>query len=124
MTRVSVFLALPLALAACSSGDTAVRAQAEEGAQRIDCAIGPGAEFAPDCMVERSEADGATVLTVRHPDGGFRRFEQLADGRGLAAFDGADPVEQELAGEVLEVSVAGDRYRFPARPRHGGDAAE
>lgn len=124
MRRVTASLTGVLALAACSSGDGAVQAQAEEGAQRIECAIGPGAEFGADCLVERAEAEGAIVLTVRHPDGGFRRFEQLADGRGLAAFDGADPVEQELTGGLLEVRVAGDRYRFPARPRQGGDGGE
>jgi hypothetical protein len=124
VTRVSTAIAGALALAACSSGDAAVQAQADEGAQRIECAIGPGAEFGADCLVERDEADGVTVLTVRHPDGGFRRFEQMADGRGLSAFDGADPVEQELTDELLEVSAAGDRYRFPARPQQGGDAGE
>lgn len=124
MTRFSTAAAGTLALAACSSGDAAVQAQAEEGAQRIECAIGPGAEFGADCLVERGEADGVAVLTVRHPDGGFRRFAQMPDGRGLSAFDGADPVEQELAGALLEVSVAGDRYRFPARPQQGGDAGE
>lgn len=124
MTRFSTAAAGALALAACSSGDAAVRAHAEEGAQRIECAIGPGAEFGADCLVERGEADGVAVLTVRHPDGGFRRFAQMPDGRGLSAFDGADPVEQELAGALLEVSVAGDRYRFPARPQQGGDAGE
>lgn len=123
MTRLSA-VAAALALAACSSGDAAVQAQADEGAQRIECAIGPGAEFGADCLVERGEADGAAVLTVRHPDGGFRRFEQLSGGRGLEALDGADPVEQELTDELLEVSVAGDRYRFPARPQQGDDAGE
>jgi hypothetical protein len=122
-TRISSALVL-LSLGACSSGDAPVQAQAEEGAQRIECAIGPGAEFAPDCLVERAEIEGATVLTVRHPDGGFRRFEQLADGRGLAIYDGADGAELTLAGDVLEVRVAGDRYRFPARPGRDSDAAE
>lgn len=124
MSRISAFLALSLAVAACSPGDAAGQAQADAGAQSIECAIGPGAQFGPGCLVERGEAEGATVLTVRHPDGGFRRFEQLADGRGLAAFDGADPVEQELTGELLEVRVAGDRYRFPARAQQGGDAGD
>lgn len=121
-TRISSALVL-LSLGACS-GDAPVQAQADEGAQRIDCAIGPGAEFGPDCLVERVQIEGATVLTVRHPDGGFRRFEQLADGLGLAIYDGADGAELTLAGDVLEVRVAGDRYRFPARPSRDSDAAE
>ena len=122
-TRISSTLPLLLLLAACS-GDAPVQAQAEQGAQRIECAIGPGAEFGPDCLVERAETDGAAVLTLRHPDGSFRRFEQLADGAGLAVYDGADTAEQDLVDGTLEVRVAGDRYRFPARPAQELDAAE
>ena len=122
-TRISSTLPLLLLLAACS-GDAPVQAQAEEGAQRIECAIGPGAEFGPDCLVERAEIDGVEVLTVRHADGGFRRFEQLADGAGLAVYDGADAAEQDLVDGTLEVRVGGDRYRFPARPSRDADAAE
>lgn len=95
--------------------------QAEEGAQAIDCALGEGSGFGPDCLVERAEIDGKRILVVRHPDGGFRRFEQLADGRGLAAMDGADTVTRDVAGDVLEIALAADRYRFPARVRGEGE---
>ena len=61
---------------------------------------------------------------MRHADGGFRRFEQLADGAGLAVYDGADAAEQDLVDGTLEVRVGGDRYRFPARPSRDADAAE
>jgi len=53
-------------------------------------------------------------LVVRHPDGAFRRFKVLKDGRGVAVADGADQAETTLSGEVLEVQVGSDRYRFPA----------
>ncbi|MEC9067032.1 MAG: hypothetical protein VX569_07095 [Pseudomonadota bacterium] len=124
--RPRVFLAAAgLALAAaCSSAEAPVQAQAEEGAERIECAIGPGAGFGPDCLVERAEIGGATVLTVRHADGGFRRFEQLPDGRGLVPYDGADPADQELREGKLEVAVAGDRYRFAVQPVDGPDASD
>ncbi|WP_338445227.1 hypothetical protein V5F89_08505 [Pelagerythrobacter marensis] len=122
-SRAGAAAVLTLA-AACSSADAPVQAQADEGAQPIECAIGPGAGFGPDCLVERAEIDGTIVLTVRHADGGFRRFAQLPEGRGLVAYDGADPVEQTLAGEVLEVAIAGERYRFAARPSQGTDAGE
>lgn len=124
MVRPAVIAGVLTLAAACSSADAPVQAQADEGAERIECAIGPGAGFGPDCLVERARIDDAIVLTVRHADGGFRRFEQLREGRGLAAYDGADPIEQTLADGVLEVAIADERYRFAARPAQGTDAAE
>ncbi|MCL4673810.1 MAG: hypothetical protein KJZ64_12980 [Sphingomonadaceae bacterium] len=105
---------------ACSQGEE-VQAQAEEGADAIECAIGPGSDFGPDCLIERTTDGDAQVLIVRHANGGFRRFEQLPDGAGIAAYDGADVVEQSLEGDTLVVKVGGDRYRFPTRAK--ADAA-
>jgi hypothetical protein len=112
--RTSSALILIVAVAGCSA-DTE-QPQAEPGAERIECALGKGAEFAADCLIERSAVDGARILTVRHPDGGMRRFEQVEDGRGLIVADGADEAKLDFADEVLEVTVASDRYRFPATP--------
>lgn len=117
--RISSTLAALFVASACSQGGE-VQAQAEDGADTIECAIGPGSDFGSDCLVERTSEGDARVLVVRHANGGFRRFEQLPDGAGLAAFDGADRVSQRLEGEVLVVEVGGDRYRFPARPRVDG----
>lgn len=114
--RISSAAFVLLVASACSQGQE-VQAQAEEGAETIDCAIGPGSEFGPDCMIERTTDGDAQVLVVRHANGGFRRFEQLPDGAGLAAFDGADVVRQTLEGDTLVVEVGGDRYRFPARAK-------
>lgn len=111
----SAALALMVA-SACSQGQE-VQAQAEAGADTIECAIGSGSDFGPDCMVERTTVGQVKVLVVRHADGGFRRFEELPDGAGLAAYDGADAVKQRLDGDFLEVEIGGDRYRFPARPK-------
>ena len=83
--------------------------------EMIACALGGSGEFSPACRLERSLAGGTLYLIVRHPDGAFRRFEVLKDGRGLGAADGAEPAEVRLAGEQLEVAVGTDRYRFPAR---------
>lgn len=98
------------ALAACS--------QAEDKPQGrvIDCALGGAAKFAPDCFVQDSRVGEQQVLTVRNKDGAFRRFVMVDDGRGVVAADGADEATAKWSAEgVLEVSVAGDRYRFPAR---------
>ena len=112
--RISSALIPLLAFTGCSAG--AEQPQAEPGAERIECALGEGAEFAADCLVERSEVEGDRLLTVRHPDGGFRRFKQVDDGRGLIAVDGADHANLNFANNVLEVTVASDRYRFSATP--------
>lgn len=119
--RISSAAFALLVASACSQGQE-VQAQAEEGAETIDCAIGPGSEFGPDCMIERTTDGDAQVLVVRHANGGFRRFEQLPDGAGLAAFDGADVVRQTLEGDTLVVEVGGDRYRFPARAKDDATA--
>lgn len=79
----------------------------------IECAIDSTA-FARDCTVERSLVDGALTLVVRHPDGGFRRFDVLTDGRGVATADGADVAQVRLADGGIEVTVGEDRYRLPA----------
>ncbi len=109
-----------ISLAACSPDVD--QPQAEDGAEKIACALGEGGDFASECLVERDEVDGAIFLTVRHPDGGFRRFEQLADGRGLIEADGADQVVRTLDDQTLEIQVGPDRYRFTATVR-GADAA-
>lgn len=110
MRRACLSLLACAALAACSSGEGTPKGRA------IDCAVGGAAKFLPDCFVEDSRADDAHYLTVRHKDGAFRRFRMVDDGRGVVAADGADEATAQWSAEgVLEVAVAGDRYRFPAR---------
>lgn len=111
--RIFSLLITTTALAACS-GPPPEQPQAEEGSDAIECALGEGSEFGADCLVERSDLDGQKILTIRHPDGGFRRFEQLTDGRGLAEMDGADTVSRSLEDGTLLISIGSDRYRFPA----------
>jgi hypothetical protein len=106
-----------LLLAACGGSDEqeTVSATAEAPAEdRIECALGGSNTFANDCAVERSAADART-LTIRHPDGGFRRLVVTDDGRGVEAADGAAPATVQLiADKRIEVTVDGDRYRLPA----------
>ena len=109
-------LALPmmLALAACGGGEE--QPQAAPGATRIACALGEGAAFADDCLVEKVAGEEGTEFVVRHPDGKFRRLKIAANRGGMVAIDGADEAANALVGEppVLEVTVGADRYRFPA----------
>ena len=101
-------------LAACSQGATEAPAADPDDDNLIECAVAGAAAFARECRVEQSRVDGAPILVVRHPDGGFRRFEVMADGTGLAAADGAQAAEVDLREDGIEVAVGTDRYRFPA----------
>lgn len=106
-----------LLLAACQAREEPEQ-PGTENAQKvagdmIECALDGAAEFKRACAVEKGEVDGARVLTVRHPDGGFRRFDVLTDGHGLAVADGADEAKLTVEGDTLAVTVDNDRYRFP-----------
>ena len=108
MQRVAI--ALLLSLSACSKGSDAGR---DTAGAMIQCAVGEAQHFAPVCTLERTRDKAGDVLIVRHPNGGFRRFTVLPEGKGLASADGADVAVQQLSGDLLEVRVGADRYRFP-----------
>jgi hypothetical protein len=103
-----------LLLAGCSRGEA--QPQAEPGATRIECALGEGSLFGPDCLVEKVAGEQGPEFVVRHPNGGFRRFRIAENRAGMVAVDGADEAVNELVGDpkVLQVTVGADRYRFPA----------
>jgi hypothetical protein len=109
-------------LAGCSSHKDEAPAVAE-GGEHIACAPAGASEFTDSCAVDRSEADGKLTLTVRHPDGAFRRFAVVTDGRGLVVADGAEQAVTRIEGDKLAVSVGQDRYLFPAKIKPvGADA--
>ncbi|WP_176595762.1 hypothetical protein [Sphingobium aromaticivastans] len=86
------------------------------GAETIACAIGANAAWSDDCLVERVR----DLVTVRHADGGFRRFRIVHDGRGVVPADGAERAAISIAGkDEIELSVGQDRYRLPARFAEG-----
>lgn len=109
--RTGLLLVLACAaLAACSKPEEKPQGRV------IDCALAGADKFLPDCFVQDSRVGNQRFLTVRHKDGAFRRFEMVDDGRGVVAADGADAATARWSAEgVLEVTVAQDRYRFPAR---------
>lgn len=121
--RISSALAL-LTLAACSRNETAntqvlAKVEAEQRSAaaddgRVPCARGDAA-FAPDCTIEQTQSTNGLMLTLRHPDGGFRRLLVTKDGRGVIAADGAQKAQVSvLDAGMIEVALAGDRYRLPA----------
>lgn len=115
---------LLILLTACDqrTGDQRTLAAVEE-AQReaaadngaIACARAGTGELRRDCLIERSASDDGLMLTIRHPDGGFRRLLVTRDGRGVIAADGAEPATVTVLDvSRIAVSVGGDRYELPA----------
>lgn len=108
-SRISSLVA-SAALASCGG----VNADTARG-DRIACALAGSEGFADDCRIERSSGSEGTILTVRHPDGGFRRLTITTDGRGVIAADGAEPaLVTPLAEGLIEVTLGDARYRIPA----------
>ena len=108
-------------LAACSGAPQDEAASQTAAASAISCAVSGATVFAARCHVEQSPSKDGLILTLRHPDGGFRRLLVVRDGRGVIAADGADKaVVTPIAGNMIEVSLSGDTYRLPATVRGAG----
>ena len=126
--RISSLLAL-LLIPACGQEPANTQAlavaeanQASEAADDgfVNCAVGGAEAFARTCTLDREQTASGLILTVRHPDGGFRRLKVTKDGRGVVAADGAEPADVAITGaQEIEVGVGDDHYRLPAtiRPR-------
>jgi hypothetical protein len=132
--RVPGAILLAALAAACSPEQTAntqvlanvEAAQQEEAADNglLNCAVGAAATLSRVCSVERQESDRGLVLTIRHPDGGFRRLLVTKDGHGVVAADGAQPAQVTLVGNnEIEVALGDDVYRLPATVKATGTAA-
>jgi hypothetical protein len=106
--RASLSIAAIGFLGACSTGG------ADAGGEPIECAIGPAAQMARECRLERVGSGEAARFVVHHPDGGFRRLVLSPDAKGLAPADGADEARNRLSQGMIELSIGQDRYRIPA----------
>jgi hypothetical protein len=119
-----ILLAATAVLAGCSGSASSDRESLTGGDDsRIACALGDETEFTEQCDAERVQNGDRRELVLRHPDGGFRRFDIVTDGRGLVAADGSEEaLVTPLTDGRIELSVGGDRYRIPAtvRPGAGG----
>jgi hypothetical protein len=108
-------IAILFLVAGCNSAVPAgQRGSADAGDGRIECRPEGVADFAAVCLLERTD----DTLTLRKPDGGFRRLIVATDGRGVVAADGAEPARVSVIGEGrIEVTIGGDAFRMPATVR-------
>ena len=91
-------------------------AVADDG--KVECARAGAAAFERICTIERSDGAQGRIITLRGPDGGFRRLLITRDGRGVVAADGAEPARvTPLSPDRIEVAIGRDRYRLPATVR-------
>ena len=87
-------------------------------AGRVYCALGGATEFALNCTMEQIASNEGNILVLGRQDAGYRRFRITTDGRGVEAADGSEPAVVTLVeNNMIEVQVAEDRYRLPARLR-------
>ncbi|MCF8707380.1 hypothetical protein [Rhizorhapis sp. SPR117] len=112
--RIFSVAVLMLAIAACNSSNDVPEATADVDG-KLFCAVGGASEMTQSCLLERVDGPEGALLVMHHPDGGFRRFRIVRDGRGVIPADGAQQVRLSIAAEnMIDVDVDGDRYRFPA----------
>jgi hypothetical protein len=118
---------LTLSITACGSDTTDADLKAAEGEAaksaaldgKIECALAGKAEFGRDCTVERYTNSEGQFLMIKHPDGGFRRFKVLTNGRGVEPADGVDPNFKvtPIDADYAEIRSGEDMYRIPARSK-------
>lgn len=106
-----------LTLAACSKGKQAQPepAPTKKEENHVSCAPAGARDFTPACTREIGRGPDGETWVIRHPNGSFRRFVLIDQGRRIATADGADEVVATRVGGDLEVRVANDRYRFPVK---------
>lgn len=134
-TPISKFFAAALllaSLAGCGGDESRSLEQAEKDAAdqaardgKVECALAGSENFARSCTTEQIAAADGKILVIRHPDGGFRRFNILTDGRGLAPADGFDETRIRLLDtNMIELTSGDDKYRLPAQIKGQGNAAD
>ena len=114
--RAALILPPLLLLVACQKAEQQLPVATVEDDGKVDCRIGADQQFQHFCTLERTRTEQGLLLTVRKPDGGFRRLIATRDGRGVTAADGAEEAQVQIVGEnLIEVAIAGDSFRLPAR---------
>lgn len=131
LSKFTLPLAIMLCMTGCSDNETEDLQNAENEAAeqaaldgKIECALAGSVTFERTCTTEQIAGSDGNILVIRHADGGFRRFDILTDGRGLAPADGFDETRINLLSDgMIEVSSGDDKYRLPAQIK-GKEQAE
>lgn len=122
ISSLAGLFAATAAAAGCSGDPNEAGSMAAGDDSRIACALGDDTAFEAQCDVERVQTGGRRELVIRHPDGGFRRFEIVSDGRGLVVADGSEQaLIMPLSDGRIQLSVGSDRYRLPATIKRGAN---
>ncbi len=113
--RISSASLIALVLTGCSSSDDADDSGAANSAAapKVPCALAGSRNFTAQCGLERAQVNGKAIITLRHPDGGFRRLIELDGSKRYAAADGSDEVAIESNGAEIEVTLGEDHYLLP-----------
>jgi len=111
MTKRFLAVTAVVALIACRNQPRA----AETPKETIACALGGARQFLPQCSVERTRQDGAELIVVHLPGGGFHRLQVSPGGQHLDTADGADQTRSARKGDRFEVILGEDRYVIPVQ---------
>jgi hypothetical protein len=123
ISKFSIAALLALSLVACGKNDKADFEMAEKSASKeaamdgkIECALAGSTTFDRVCTTDRISGPDGQILVIRHPDGGFRRFNILTDGRGLSPAQGFDETKISiLSNGMIELKSGDDLYHLPAQ---------
>ena len=132
ISKYAAVTLLLASLAGCGGDSPTSMEQAEKDAAdqaaregKIACALAGSDTFERTCTTEQIAAPDGKMLVIRHADGGFRRFNILTDGRGLAPADGFDETRIRVLGaNRIELSSGADKYRLPAQIKGQSNAGE
>ena len=99
------YIFVGLLLAGCEGEPPAPPAVQEVASDAIICAVGGATKPEPVC---KAEPGPGGYLTIRHPDGGFRRL-QIYSGH-ISTADGSEEAKMETVDGRTVVTVGTDRY--------------
>jgi hypothetical protein len=124
LTNVLILAAAALALTACSESTVAdgevAKGEASDAStdtkDSVPCALNGAKDLQNICKHSVVGSGDAAQLLLEGPEGDFRRFTILKDGRGLESSDGAEPATiKVLDGGKIEVAVGDDIFVLPAK---------
>ena len=122
-SKFLVVALMALSVAACGKNEKADFDRAEKLASKeaaldgkIECALAGSTTFERVCTSDKISGPEGQILVIRHPDGGFRRFNILTDGRGLSPAEGFDETKITiLSSGLIELKSGDDLYHLPAQ---------